>query len=1030
MSKFDEAKISKLPALDVLESLNYTYLTQEEIMIQRKKVSNVILYEILENRISEINKWKYKGNEYSFSDKNILQSIRDIDDEPLTDGLIKANERILESLLFGRTYQEELPDGNGFRSYNINYIDWENPYNNVYHMAEEFVVERQESSDTIRPDIVLFINGIPFAVIENKSSKIPTKQAIQQMIRNQGKEYIPQLFKFSQILMATNSNETKYATCYTPQKFWSVWKEEDTEWLEKNLSKCVVGRTPTNQDKNLISLFHPMRILEMTRYFILIDSGVKKIARYQQYFAVKAILRQIKERDEDGNRKSGVIWHTQGSGKSLTMVMLTRYIQFELADIHPQIVVITDRVSLDKQIHKTFLSSDVKAVRAESGKHLVNLIKSHGSDVITSLVHKFDTAQKYQEPVESDNVFVLVDESHRTQYGELNRKMRKVFPNACYIGFTGTPLMKKEKRSTIEKFGGLIHQYTIKDGVNDKAILPLIYEGKMVEQSANERGIDTQLDIITRNLNDKQKAEVKQKWSRLKQVLSSEQRLNLVAFDINEHFNQNYKLKSSQFKAMLAASSRPEAIKYKEIFDELGDLRTEVIISPPDVREGQEVVDQKSQDILVNFWNEMLELYGDEESYESQIKNEFVYGDEVDILIVVDKLLTGFDAPRASILYVDKSLKEHNLLQAIARVNRLYEGKDYGYIVDYRGLIKELDDAMDMYSGSGLEKFETEDIKGALVDVIKVVGELREAYTNLTNMFKGINKEDTEAIQQSLEYEPKRKDFYSKLSLYSRKFAIASESDKAYDAIGEEKMAFYKSEFKYYQELRATVRLRYSDSIDHKEYEAKMRKLIDNYITADSIIRITNPVDILDEEGFDDELSRLGTAGSKADAIRTRMSKSIDAHYDENPAYFKKFSQKIKEVLEEYKEMRISEADYLKRMKDIMNEYKEGDTAEDYPSSLKNMHNAQAFYGVLGEIISEIDGSEYEDVALADVAIKVDKIITENVQVDFHENLEIHRKITYELNDYFFSIMEEFKLTFNHIDKMIENIRTVSLRRY
>lgn len=1013
-----------------MESLGYKLLTNSELSVLRKKKHSVLLYDILERQMRKINKWRYKGDSFDFTDKNIFQAIKDIDDEPLTEGLIKANERILESLLYGKAFQEKLPDGNGFRSFNINYIDWETPSNNVFHIAEELIVERQDTKDVVRPDIVLFVNGIPLAVIENKSSKISSKQAIQQMIRNQGKEYIPQLFKFSQILMATNSNETKYATCYTPQKFWSVWKEENEEWLEGHLKRAVIDRTPTNQDRNLISLFHPERLLELTRYFTLFDGGVKKIARYQQYFAIKAIIKQIQERDADGNRKSGVIWHTQGSGKSLTMVMLTRYIQFELAKYQPQIIIITDRVSLDKQIHKTFLSSDVKATRAESGKKLVELIKDHGSDVITSLVHKFNTAAKYQDPVESDNVFVLIDESHRTQYGELNRMLRKVFPNACYVGFTGTPLMKEQKKNTIDKFGGLIHQYTIKDGVNDKAIVPLIYEGKMVEQTANAKGIDTQLNIITRNLNDKQKAEVKQKWSRLKQVLSSEQRLNLVAFDINEHFNQNYKLKSSQFKAMFACSSRPEAVKYKQIFDELGDLRTEVIVSPPDMREGQEVVDKKSQDIFINFWKEMMEIYGDEESYESQIKNEFVYGDEIDILIVVDKLLTGFDAPRASVLYVDRSLKEHNLLQAIARVNRLYEGKDYGYIIDYRGLIKELDDAMDMYSGAGLENFESEDIKGALVDVIKVVGELREAYTNLTNLFKGIDKNDTEAMQVSLEPEPHRKDFYNKLSVFSRKLGIAAESDKAYEALGEEKMKTYKAEFKYYQELRASVRLRYSDSIDHKEYEAKMRKLIDNYISADSIIRITNPVDILDEEGFDDELNRLGTAGSKADAIRTRMSKSINAHYDENPAYYKKFSEKIKEVLDQYKEMRISEADYLKCMRDIMNEYTEGDTGEEYPSNLKDRHNAQAFYGVINDIVSQIDGLEFEESSLGDVALQVDKIIGDNVQVDFHDNPEIHRKITFELNDYFFTLMEQYQLTFNHIDRLIENIRTVALRRY
>jgi Type III restriction enzyme, res subunit./Type I restriction enzyme R protein N terminus (HSDR_N). len=346
--------------------------------------------------------------------------------------------------MLGRSYIENLPDGSK-KSFTIQYIDWDNIENNVFHVVEEVVVEKMDGQGTARPDIVLYVNGIPFAVIECKKASISMEQGISQMIRNQGKDYIPQLFKFVQIVMATNKNETQYATCNTPKKFWAVWKEEDEDWLQEQISKTVRHRLPTNQDKNIISLFHPERLLELTRYFVLFDKNEKKIARYQQYFAIKEILRTVEQTDPNGNRQGGVIWHTQGSGKSLTMVMLAKYLLTEMQSIHPKVIVVTDRKELDKQIHRTFHHTRLKASRATSGKHLVDLINDNSADIIMTLVHKFDTAAAKQKPVLSRDIFILVDESHRTQYGELHNKMKQVFPHACYLGFTGTPLMKKEK---------------------------------------------------------------------------------------------------------------------------------------------------------------------------------------------------------------------------------------------------------------------------------------------------------------------------------------------------------------------------------------------------------------------------------------------------------------------------------------------------------------------------------------------------------------------------------------------------------
>lgn len=1045
---YDEMNISQIPALEVLNKIGYTIISPEKAEQMRGNLYNVVLKDILYERLTAINSFEFKGCTYKFSEKNIQQAILDIE-EALTDGLIKTNEKIYDSLILGRSYPESLSEMDGTKSFNLNYIDWENPENNVFHVVEEFSVEREDGQGTVRPDIVTFINGIPFGVIECKKASISISQGISQMLRNQGKEYIPQLFKFVQIVMVTNKNETQYATTGTPKKFWSLWKEDkesiEYKWFEETLAETVTCRIPTVQDKNIISLFHPKRVIEIIRFFTLYDKNIKKIARYQQYFAIKEIIRTIVETDRNGNRQSGVIWHTQGSGKSLTMVMLSRYILSQFADIHPQVLVITDRIELDSQIHQTFNHSRLRAERAISGRHLVELINNNGADIITSLVHKFDTASKHQKPVKSKNIFVLIDESHRTQYGELNIKMKKVFPNACYLGFTGTPLMKKDK-STMKKFGGrMIHKYTIKDGVEDGAIVPLLYEGRLVEQTVNRNAIDKRIEMITRNLAEKQAEELKKKWSKFEAIASSEQRIRLIADDIYVHYTKFYK--DTFAKAMLATASKFDAIRYKESFDEYGDLKTAIVISPPDQREGYDEVDEEPKDRVLKFWNKMMEAYSDPQKYEDHIKSEFIDGDELEILIVVDKLLTGFDAPRASVLYVDKPMKEHTLLQAIARVNRLYEGKDFGLIVDYRGLIQELDSAMRTYSGAGLENFDGKDLEGALVDVISIVGKLRESYSNVVAIFKGIkNKQDKEEYELLLGDEALRNDFYNQLSNFGKYLGIALESEHVYNAIGEDDIKLYKREFKFYQELRASVKLRYSDTIDHKEYEAKMRNLMDTYIAAEDIIQITAPVDILNEKEFEDELMRLGSPRAKADAIRTRMTKRISEKWDENPAYYKKFSERIEEIIEQYKEKRISELEYLEKMRNVMNDFRKGYSGTTYPEKIKHNIHAQAFYGVVKEVLEDEryyeagvtelvaeDGPIYNyEGILADIAMEVDVIIERHCKVDWHDNPDVHKKISQEIDELLYLVKKKHfpKMTFDQIDTMIENIKTVALRRY
>lgn len=1036
---YDEENISQKPAIEVLKNLGYIYLPLEDAEKMRGSLYNVLLTDILKKKLIELNQYEYKGKIYKFSEKNINQAIKDLD-EPLTDGLVRTNEKIYDTLMLGRSYEENLPDGSR-KSFSLRYIDWNNVYNNVFHVVEEFTVEREDGKGNIRPDIVLFVNGIPFGVIECKRASIDIRQGIQQMIRNQKKDYAPHLFKYSQILMVTNKNETKYATCFTPRKFWSVWKEEYEDWLQYYLSRTVFNRLPTNQDKNIISLFHPERLLEITRYFILFDKNVKKIARYQQFFAVKEITKTIEKRDENGNRKSGVIWHTQGSGKSLTMVMFSKYVLSELKDYDPKVIVVTDRVNLDKQIYQTFNHTRLKANRATSGKHLVELINDNKADIVTTLVHKFDIASSKQNPILSKDIFVLVDESHRTQYGELHIKMKQVFPNACYLAFTGTPLMKDERKNTMIKFGELIHTYTISDAVRDKTIVPLLYEGRMVDQTVNRKAIDNRLEMITRDLNDKQKEEVMTKWSQFEKIASSDQRIGLIAFDINEHFVKNYKAKGSGFKAMLATNSKVEAIRYLKYFEEWGDLNAAVIISPPDQREGHDAVDEESKDLIKKFWDRIMDKYGNEENYEEIIKDEFVNGDDLDLLIVVDKLLTGFDAPRATVMYIDKSMKEHTLLQAIARVNRLYEGKDYGIIIDYRGLIDKLDEAMEMYSGAGLENFDPKDLKGALYDIKSIIGLLRQYHTDLVNIFIPVkNKGVMEEYEVLLENDKLREEFYETFSKFGRHLKIALESEEVYNALSQHEINKYKRDFKFCQELRKNVRIRYSDTIDHKEYEAKMQKLVDNYIAAEEIIQITNPVDILDKKGFEKELNRLGSPGAKADAIRTRMTKSINMKWDENPLYYKKFSERIEEVLKAYKEKRISEKEYFERMNDLKRDYQEGYSPIEYPEIIKDKPDAQAFYGATIDVIKESDEDynvedNIEDISeelIAELSLKIEDIVRNNTKVDWHNNVEVHKKIEQEIDEllFDFSMTHNINLGIEQFDKIINKIKDVALKRY
>ena len=1022
-----EINASQRPALALFEAMGYTYISPADCDKQRGSRYHVLLRDILRGQLRRLNRYVYAGAENEFSAANIERAMEDLD-EPLTDGLVRTSEKIYDALLLGKSYPETVGDGK-MLSFNLRYIDWDNPQNNVFHVTEEFAVDSRDRQHNARPDIVLFINGIPFAVIECKAPHIPVDEAVGQMIRNQQAAYIPQLFKFAQLVVATNKNAVKYATVGTPKKFWSVWKEQDDEWLQTRLKALVPDRMPTEQDRNIVSLFSPERVFELIRYFILFDANVKKVCRYQQFFAVREIMKTIAESDEHGNRRSGVIWHTQGSGKSLTMVMLAKYILMELKDCHPRVVIVTDRKELDAQIAATFAHTRLTPARATSGRHLVELVNSARADVITSIINKFNTVERQEIKNPSRDIFVLVDESHRSNYGLMATRMRSVFPNACYIGFTGTPLMKSEK-NTMARFGRLIHKYTIRDGVEDGAIVPLIYEGRFVEQKVDEENIDLWFKQTTRRLTEAQREDLRRKWSSIRRLTSTDARIKRIVLDISEHFIEGYK--DTGFKAMLATNYKRDAIRYLECFEQFGDLNCAVVISPPDMREGVDDADEGADDLVVSFWNKMMQQYGDADRYEEAIKNRFCDG-EIDILIVCSKLLTGFDAPLCQVLYIDKELKEHGLLQAIARTNRLHEGKDYGLIVDYRGLIEKLDTAMDMYSGAGLENFDGGDLKGVVVDVMSAIGNLRSAYTQLVELFAPVGSiSDAEAVEVFLADDKMRQDFYTLLCAFGRALHLVLNAEQAYNALGKEERQKVQDTFIFFSKVRRSVKLQYCDAIDNAEYEPLMQNLLDTHLSVAGLKKITSPIDILNKDDFEKELEELGSLRSKADAIASRMTRSISEKRDENPAYYDSFSKRIRDALALYKEKVISEAEYLAKMRTIMGDYHAGRSTVSYPARIKNNVHAQAFFGVLTALFDEVEDERITPDFVAEVSEEITKIVASHSQVDWTNNKTIHDRISQDIDDLFYKYEKEhgLKLSFDLIDKIIDNVKTVALRRF
>lgn len=1053
-ANFDEAKQSQLPFAEMLIALGYEYLPVADVMAQRRgDTSKFILKDVAFKKLMEINGFEIDGQSRKFSDTDVWEVIEELENMPL-EGLIDTSRQVYNTIMptSGGKTVKVMQNGKA-SSYNFRFIDFEHPENNSYHVTVEFEANGKSG---IRPDIVCFVNGIPFVVIENKKSSVDVKDALSQMNRNQGPEYCPKLFIYPQLLIGTNGKELRYGTTGTPNKFYANWpindKYEEVDKLEERIKKLIATpvdsivyaklcadlngatsghkqntkRKITEQDGGIISLLEPKRLLDLAKNYIIYDAGVKKIMRYQQYYAIHKMLKRVEELEEGigrQKRRGGLLWHTQGSGKSLTMVMFVKALIENPHIVNPRILVVTDRVDLDKQISETFRNCGLKknVTRSKNSAHLLRLLQEKNLDVITTLVHKFEkiTKKKAGFVDESENIFVLVDEAHRTQNGIANLEMNRIIPNACYIGFTGTPLMKKEKESW-KKFGEYIDRYTIDDALNDKIILPLIYEGRYVDLVANSQQIDRQVDRVCETASNEYKTKL-QKDIKTKFVISNPQRIEEIAYDIEKHFIENFQ--GTGLKAQIVAPSKFAAIVFQRCFEKRGNVSTAVVIS--DENKAVEDDDDHKKEVEV-YLKDLRAKYSSLKSHEDEVIESFKNNpDGIEIIIVVDKLLTGFDAPRDTVLYLSKTLVDHNLLQAIARVNRLFENgsnpKTAGYIIDYSENAKNLDSAMKLFGN-----YDEEDVKSALIDVGEKIQELEQSYDAVHEVFKDIeNKKDDEAYLERLEDEQQRNLFYDSVNVFIKNF---NECLALQDFPHEFKhIDVYKKQLKKIVEIRGAARLRYADRVDLSEYRLALVKILDKYIDADKVELLTKQVNIHDANSFKEAIEELGSNKAKAEAIAAQVSKTVTEKMVTDPEFYGRFSQKVEEILKKLREGKLADLEALTQMKLIRDQVIEKKKT-DIPDQISQKPGADIFYRNLRACF---DKYKVTEPIFTKVVSDIFDILRTEAIVDWHKNYEIKRVMSNKIDDYLYDEVrqalgielsnEDSQVILNIVMKLAEN---------
>ncbi|MEI9534885.1 HsdR family type I site-specific deoxyribonuclease [Moellerella wisconsensis] len=1083
---FQEEFSSKIPALSLLTNLGYKFIPPSEcealrgntLIIHKKSTHQVVLLPVMRAFLAK-QTFSFAGKQHTLSEAAIDKVMHELN-PAMNLGLKAANEKIYDALMYGVSVTEFI-DGKK-ASPTIKLIDWHNIDSNAFHCTEELVIQNAEGTGNRRPDIVCFVNGLPLVVIEakrpdsNKEGKSTNAEAISQHIRNQKQDEIPHLYAYSQLLLAINGYEGLYATCGTQDKFWAKWKEEhipEAEFVRlKNhtlrdeqlnalfnhrpakdktdyLSLVAAGELAiTDQDRLIVSLLRPERLLDMTRLFTLFDKKAGKIvARYQQVFGIKALIERINTFDDTGAREGGVIWHTTGSGKSFTMVFLSKALIWleELAKC--RVIIVTDRVDLEDQLSRTFASGgvltdrDKKDAMATTGKRLAEQIGQGNERVIFSIINKFGSAIKHKNCYnDSPNIIVLVDEGHRSQNGENNIRMQQTLPKAAFIAFTGTPLLKDDK--TENKFGKIIHSYTMQQAVEDKTVTPLLYEERIPELNVNDKAIDAWFDRSTSKLSDKQKTDLKRKFSQKGQIYQTADRIMLIAYDIADHF-QNFKHQG--LKGQLACDSKASAIRYKEALDKIGTVTSVVAMSAPDTREGHDVVDQESKDIVQNWWKANVDKI-DEKAYTKAIIEDFGRDDGPDIMIVVDKLLTGFDEPKNTVLYIDKPLKEHNLIQAIARVNRLHSKKQFGYLIDYRGILKELDTTIEKYQDLAERTqggFDIDDLKGLYNRMDTEYKKLPGLHSDLWAIFNGVkNKQDGPALRQALAPKvhevdgkltdtnlKKRDDFYSILTAFSNCMKVALQSatyfeDKSFD----NKRDLYKRDLKAFVDLRKQVREDADETINYDEYAEDIRSLLDKHIAG---IEVKEPdgaylvgnlgKDVKPQDISDDE------ARNQTDKITGRITKMIEQDLADDPYAQEYFSKMLKKAIEDARAMfdapvkqYILFADFEQEVKDR----KVADVPNDFMDDAGKLNkHAQAYFGLFKHLFDSelLTEKALDNEKLVALAFDIDAVVNDAVAEYSINPAEIENAIHMKLLPLLFA-----ELGLDNAQKLIEEVLKIT----
>lgn len=922
-----------------------------------------------------------------------------------TEELYDSNKAVYNMLRYGVSVKA----GAGENSETVRFIDWKHIDNNHFAIAEEVSVKGQNNK---RPDVVLYVNGIVIGVIELKRSKVSVGEGIRQNLDNQRDDFIKSFFNTMQLVMAGNDSAgLRYGTTLTPEEYYLTWKESTNQDFEYVL------------DKHIVQVCEKNRLLELMYDFILFDGGNKIVCRPHQYFGVKAARQNVQD------HKDGIIWHTQGSGKSLTMVWLAQWIRENVHD--SRVVVITDRTELDQQITRVFNDAEEPMQRATSGADLIDKLNKHEIPLISSLVHKFglrdgDSYEDYVEDIEKHlpknfkakgDIYVFVDECHRTQSGKLHKAMKAILPDAMFIGFTGTPLLKRDKATSLETFGPYIHTYKFDEAVEDEVVLDLRYEARDIDQHiTDQESIDEWFEANTRGLNDLAKIELKKRWGSMKQVLSSKDRLSKIVTDVFKDFQTIPRLRDGQGNAMLVASSVLEACKYYELFQGT-DLRGHCAVvtsyqpNPNDIKGEETGAGETEEQLKYRIYTDMLDGQKTEE-FETEAKRKFIKEPaRMKLLIVVDKLLTGFDAPPATYLYIDKSMQDHGLFQAICRVNRIGdESKEYGYIIDYKDLFKSLEESISTYTSGAFEGYDEDDVQGLLKDrfeqakerlddnLDKVVALCEPVHPKTQKeFFKFFGTEtDGKTEVQVKEDEEKRVSFYKMVSSLVRAYAdIANEMNRA--GYSNEEADNIKQQIKFYSDLKEDVKQASGDYIDLKMYEPGMRNLIDMYIDAEHSRKVSalddfTLVDLIVDRGLhalDDALSDniKKDEEAMAETIENNIRKVIIEERPGNPKYFEKMSELLEELIEQRKKAAQDYAKYLAKLVELARKVKRIDGQERYPASL-NTERQKALYDTL-------DGDE-------EMALVMDETVRYTAKDGWRENPIKERQVMNAIKQHIF----------------------------